>query len=90
MISWIDPKILLEMLVENIHITISKIKLIYFFNDVNKYRGFCFLFLLLLWLAFVYLFIPSKYPPGPFGFSPGTEEGWGKMLFSSRIAQPVI
>lgn len=41
MISWIDPKILLEILVENIHIPINKIKQIYFFNDVtNTVFGF--------------------------------------------------
>ena len=45
MLCWIDPKILLKMLVENTSILISKIKLIYFFDDAIKYRvlsGVCF------------------------------------------------
>lgn len=92
MISWIDPKILLEMLVKNIHITISRIKLIYFFNDVTTVLVLVFGFhYCSLGFTFIHLFIPSRSPTGPLGFSANQrKEEAGEMLLSSRIAQPVI
>ena len=87
MLCWIDPKMLLEILVENTAILISKIKLIYFFDDVIKYRilsGVCFLAFM-----FIHLFIASRSSPGSLGFSAnqGKEEA-GELLLLSTIVQP--
>ena len=87
MLCWIDPKILLEMLVENASILISKIKLIYLFDDVIKYRDLSDVWFLAF--MFIYLFIPSRSFLDPLGFSAsqGKEEA-GELLLSSRRAQP--
>ena len=92
MIGWIDPKIPLEMLVKNVHITISRIKLIYFFNDVTRVLVLVFgFYYCLLGFTFIHLFIPSRSPTRSVGFSANQrKEEAGEMLLSSRIAQPVI
>lgn len=71
MISRIDPKILPEMPVENIHIAISKIKLIYFLSDVTKYKVLVLVFVLFLFFGFIFihLFILSRASPNTLGFS---------------------
>lgn len=56
--------------------TINKIKLIYFFNDITKYRVLMSVFVVAVVLggkgvfgfAFVYLFTPPRPLPGPLGF----------------------
>lgn len=79
-----------RLLLKTFTSTISKIKLIYFFNNVTKYRVLMYIFVIVLEelavFALVYLFIPSRPLPGPLGFKANQWE-WGQAMQSGEIIQ---